>query len=335
MKKFYYFKEFIAAGADLGTFLPLALGLIVINKVNPTSLFLAAGILYISAGIYFRIPIPVQPLKATSALAMALGAASSTITAVCFFTAFALAMVRFLNLDKTIARLFSRPIIRGIQLGLAFILIRTGLKLIFGPAIPTGFPASAQSLDIGQAFFLLFLPQFPLTLANSVYATSETAKVYFKDQAERVTPRALVTSLGIANLFSGLIGGLPLCHGSSGITAHYRFGGKSGVCSIFAGLIFILLAFTFKIGIGNLISFIPFWLLGLSLIYIGIRHGALIRDIIFVPQELSVTLIIALYSLIFGNLAVAFGIGIIINFLRMSILKIGQKATSSINLAGQ
>jgi SulP family sulfate permease len=183
------------------------------------------------------------------------------------------------------------------------------------------FSGNTGFLNLNQAFFLLFLPQLPLTLANSIYATADTSKIYFKDKANRVTPKALLVSLGIANLFSGLIGGIPLCHGSSGVTAHYRFGARSGLCGIYAGLIFIMLSFAFRFGAGGLVNFIPFWILGLSLMYIGIRHAALIKDIVSIPQECMVTVIIGLYSFVSGNLALAFCIGIIVNFAASLMVK--------------
>lgn len=315
-----FITEFTGALGDLGTFLPLAFGLILINKVNPLSLFLAAGVLYIAAGVYFRIPMPVQPLKATSALAIAVGASASTLSFVCFFMGVTLFIIRFSNLDRLITPLFSRPVIRGIQLGLAVILIKTGLKLIFGFPSYNVFSGSSSSLNLSQAFLILFLPQLPLTLANSIYATADTAKAYFKDKADRATPAALLVSLGIANLFSGLIGGIPLCHGSSGLTAHYRFGARCGLSGIFAGAIFIMLALVFGLGAGAPIKFIPFWILGLSLIYIGIRHAALIKDILSIPREFMVAVIIGLYSLVTGNLALAFCIGIAVNFAASSMV---------------
>lgn len=54
-------KEVAGSFGDLATFLPLAVGLITVNGMNPTSLFLSAGVMYIAAGLYFRLPIPVQP----------------------------------------------------------------------------------------------------------------------------------------------------------------------------------------------------------------------------------------------------------------------------------
>jgi SulP family sulfate permease len=64
--------EISGSFGDLAIFLPLAIGLVTVNGVNATSLFLSAGLLYIVAGLYYGIPIPVQPLKATSAIAIVL-----------------------------------------------------------------------------------------------------------------------------------------------------------------------------------------------------------------------------------------------------------------------
>lgn len=320
------FLELIGSLGDLGTFIPIACGLIIINKVSGASLFLAAGLLYITAGVYFKIPMPVQPLKATSALAIAIGASASTIAFVCFFMAAALFGITFFNLDRLIARLFTRPIIRGIQLGLAFILIKSGFALVLGGSSGSS-SLSADSLNIYQAFFLLFLPQLPLTLANSIYATCDTAQIYFKDKANKVTPKALFMSLGIANLVSGCIGGIPLCHGSGGLTAHYRLGARKGLCGVCIGSAFLLTALAFSLGAGIAIRAIPFWLLGISLIYIGIRHGALIGDIIRFPRECSVAVIIGLFSLIFNNLAAAFSIGIAVNFLLENSLSLRERMT--------
>lgn len=328
--KIKYFKRFLmeltGSLGDLGTFLPIACGLIMINKVNGASLFLAAGLLYIAAGVYFKIPMPVQPLKATSALAIAIGASASTITFVCFFMAAALFGITFLDLDRLIARLFTRPIIRGIQLGLAFILIKSGFMLILSGSIGPSFLA-ANSLNLYQAFFLLFLPQLPLTLANSIYATRDTAQIYFKDKADKATPKALFMSLGIANLVSGCIGGIPLCHGSSGLTAHYRLGARRGLCGVYIGSAFLLTALAFSLGAVIAIRAIPFWLLGISLIYIGIRHGALIGDIIRFPRECSIAVIIGLFSFIFNNLAAAFSLGIAVNFLLENSLSLKERTT--------
>ena len=73
--------ELSGALGDLGTLLPLAIGLIVINGLNPTTLLLVVGLAYIGSGVYYRIPMPVQPLKALSAIAIALALRPAVISA--------------------------------------------------------------------------------------------------------------------------------------------------------------------------------------------------------------------------------------------------------------
>lgn len=74
------------------------------------------------------------------------------------------------------------------------------------------------------AFLLLVVPQLPLTLGNAVVATAATARDYYGPRASRATIRALSTSISAFDLFAALVGGFPVCHGSGGVTSHYRFG---------------------------------------------------------------------------------------------------------------
>jgi len=63
--------ELAGSLGDLGTLLPIVVGMILINKLSPTTVFLAFGLFYLMTGYYFRLPIPVQPLKAVGAIAIA------------------------------------------------------------------------------------------------------------------------------------------------------------------------------------------------------------------------------------------------------------------------
>ena len=69
------------AGAfgDIGVLFPIAIALISLNKVNPTAVFLAAGVTYVLAGRYFQIPMAVQPFKAVAAIALAMALPPSSI----------------------------------------------------------------------------------------------------------------------------------------------------------------------------------------------------------------------------------------------------------------
>jgi SulP family sulfate permease len=73
--------EFAGSLGDLGTLLPLAIGMIMINGLNPSGLFLAVGIFYILSGLYYGITVPVQPMKVIGAYAIAMGLSASQVAA--------------------------------------------------------------------------------------------------------------------------------------------------------------------------------------------------------------------------------------------------------------
>ena len=329
-------KEVTGSIGDLSTFLPLAIGLTVVNGVNATSLFLSAGLLYIATGLYYGLPVPVQPLKATSAIAIAMAVPPETIAATALFIGILLLAVSLLSFQGLFSMLFPRPIVRGIQLGLSVLLVKAGLKAILQPGpwhagvgnLPA--PDSLQALsslatgwippEWGVPYhadlytvIVLLLPQVPLTFANSMAATTDAARSYFGERAERVTLRSLATSLGLANFAAGLIGGMPMCHGSGGLTAHYRFGAKTGGANLIIGTLFVTLALFFGKSIPALFSLLPASALGVALVYVGVQHARLVRDVAEIPRELAVALGIGIMTLATGNLAVAFSVGIVLN----------------------
>ncbi len=57
-------QELDGALGDLGILLPLMVALILINGLNATSVLILVGLFYIGYGLYYRVPTPVQPLKA-------------------------------------------------------------------------------------------------------------------------------------------------------------------------------------------------------------------------------------------------------------------------------
>ena len=125
---------------------------------------------------------------------------------------------------------------------------------------------------------LLVVPQFALTFGNSIVATEDTARILYGKQAQRVTVRALTMSIGILNLVSAAIQGAPLCHGSGGITAHYRFGARTPKSSYVIGGVCILLALCGSAAVG-LLHLIPLSILGVFLVYVGVQHAAYVRDL--------------------------------------------------------
>jgi sulfate permease, SulP family len=131
-------------------------------------------------------------------------------------------------------------------------------------------PSSSGGVHLGMIAALVF-PQLALTLGNSVIATRDVARRYFGARAERVTIRRLLQSIGVGNLLTSAVGGLPYCHGSGGLTAHVKGGATRWTSNVVVGA--TLLAFAAVEALGGKVSLdYPRPLLGSMLITIGVFH---------------------------------------------------------------
>ena len=165
-----------------------------------------------------------------------------------------------------------------------------------------------------MALVVLVIPQLPLTLGNAVVGMSDTAKTYFQDGASRVSPKALTTSMGLANIIAGLLGAMPMCHGSGGLTAHYKLGARTGAANLMIGGLLLLLGILFGNTALSFLSLIPLPVLGVLLAIVGIYHSFLIRDL-KAKKQLAVAVTVTVVTLTLGNLAYGFGAGILFHYM--------------------
>lgn len=124
--------EFAGSLGDLGTILPLAVGMIMINGLHPTGVFLGIALFYIASGLYFRVTCPVEPMKVISAYALATGVSVAQIQASCLWLFLILAFLGATNLISTIGKIVRTPVVRGVQLSTGLLLITQGIKLMTG-----------------------------------------------------------------------------------------------------------------------------------------------------------------------------------------------------------
>jgi hypothetical protein len=66
----YDLRELNGAFGDLGTLIPFVLGYITVNRLDPAGVFTTFGVLMVAVGLWFRTPMPVQPMKAIAAVAV-------------------------------------------------------------------------------------------------------------------------------------------------------------------------------------------------------------------------------------------------------------------------
>ncbi len=124
--------ELAGSLGDLGTLLPLAIGMILINGLDPVGLFFAIGLYYIIAGLYFGVTVPIQPMKVIGAYAIATGLPSSQIIASGFTIAAVLLIIGGTRAVDLLGRYTPRAVVRGVQLSTGALLMSQGVKLIIG-----------------------------------------------------------------------------------------------------------------------------------------------------------------------------------------------------------
>lgn len=128
----YDLRELAAAFGDLGTLVPFVVGYVTVTGLDPVGIFVAFGVSLVGAGLYYRTPMPVQPMKAIATAAInhpatvtagALGAAS-------LFTAALWLVMGLTGAVTWLARITSRPVLHGIVLGLGLAFMLEGVRLM-------------------------------------------------------------------------------------------------------------------------------------------------------------------------------------------------------------
>lgn len=357
--------ELAGAIADLGVLVPIAVALIVQNGLSASAVLLPAGLLYVAAGLYYRLPVPVQPLKAFGAIAIAQGLGANEIAAGALLMGGVFVALGASGWLDRVARIFPHPIIRGVQLtvGLLFcklawtlttappaaftdhveptwwlatgtlVVILAGLLMhrravalvlfvltilamalaYHGPLQLGPSPLPLPELSMGafaSAAVALVLPQLPLTFANSCLATADAAKTYFGAAAARVQPGRLALSLGAANLLAGSIGGMPVCHGAGGMTAHYGFGARTGGTPVILGATLLLLALVIGASLPTLLASFPLPILAGLLAIAGLLHIALLKDL-REPAHWALAIAVGVTGLL-ANLAIALAVALLV-----------------------
>ncbi|NLO97274.1 MAG: sulfate transporter, partial [Peptococcaceae bacterium] len=134
--------EWAGAFGDLGTLIPFIIGYITILKLDPLGVLFMFGILMIFSGFYYKTPIPVQPMKAIGGAAITQAAVTpGMVWGAGIFTGLFWLILSLTGKLHYISRIASKPVIRGIVLGLGLLFIMVGTKMM-----KTDFLAAAIAL---------------------------------------------------------------------------------------------------------------------------------------------------------------------------------------------
>jgi len=121
--------EFSGAFADLGTFLPLIVGMFAVQQLDPTGVLLGFGLFALATAVIYRRPVPVQPMKAVAALVIAGGLGAPGVAATGLLLGVVLCLFAAGGLVGRLGRLIPDTVMMGIQLGVGLYLAWAGLRL--------------------------------------------------------------------------------------------------------------------------------------------------------------------------------------------------------------
>jgi SulP family sulfate permease len=178
--------------------------------------------------------------------------------------------------------------------------------------------------DFWTAFIMLILPQIPLTIGNACVGTADTCCALFPQSRllAKSTAGKFALTMGIANFPAGFFGAVPMCHGTGGLAAHYRFGARTGGAPVMIGAIFVIMALAFGEFGFALLAMIPNSVLGVLLVFAGLELCPLVRSLKS-NEEYFVAILITGIALAVPNMGWAFGIGIAVDlFIRKLRIKI-------------
>lgn len=124
--------EWAGAFGDLGTLIPFIVGYITIGKMDPLGILFVFGILLIASGLYYKTPLPVQPMKAIggAAILQAGMVTPGMIWGAGLFTGLFWLSMGLTGAMNLVARWTARPVIFGITFGLGFSFIMEGLRMM-------------------------------------------------------------------------------------------------------------------------------------------------------------------------------------------------------------
>lgn len=123
-------REFAGSLGDFGPLNPFILGYIAILGVDPTGIFLAMGLTNIILGLVYRLPLPVEAKKAIGVAALSEKWKPSQIYLSGVLTGAAWIVLGFSGFVRRLAGKTPLIVVRGIQLGLALILLKEAVAFM-------------------------------------------------------------------------------------------------------------------------------------------------------------------------------------------------------------
>lgn len=120
--------ELAGSFGDIGTDLPLLIGMIAAAGLDAASVFTVFGLLQIVTGLLYGLPMPMQPLKAMAVLVISQKIAGPTLYGAGLAIGAVMLALSLSSALEWLARAIPRCVVRGVQVGLGLSLATLALK---------------------------------------------------------------------------------------------------------------------------------------------------------------------------------------------------------------
>ena len=181
-KNLYNKMEWAGAFGDIGTLIPFVVADITIVKVDPLGLLFMFGISLLVAGFYYRTPIPIQPMKAIGAAAIAGGISPAALFGSGLTTGIFWFLAGVTGAIRPIAKLATKPVVRGIMLGLGLSFMVDGINRMKTAPVLAGIALVVTYLLLTNpkvpAMFMLLIIGIGSAVIMNPQLLSELAKIH-------------------------------------------------------------------------------------------------------------------------------------------------------------
>ncbi len=181
-KNLYNRMEWAGAFGDVGTLIPFVVAYITIVKMPPLGLLFMFGITLLASGLYYRTPIPIQPMKAIGAAAIAGGISPAALYGSGLTTGLFWLFAGVTGIIRPITKLATKPVVRGIMLGLGLTFMVDGVHRMTTSPVLAGIALVVTYLlltnpKVPAMFILLIIGVVSAVIINP-QILSELAKLH-------------------------------------------------------------------------------------------------------------------------------------------------------------
>jgi len=181
-KNLYNKMEWAGAFGDVGTLIPFVVAYITIVKIDPLGLLFMFGAMLMASGFYYRTPLPIQPMKAIGAAAIAGGITPAALFGSGLTTGLFWLLAGVTGVLRPISKLATKPVVRGIMLGLGLSFMVDGVHRMATSPFLAGFALVVTYLLLTNpkvpAMFMLLIIGIVGAVVINPQLLSELSKIH-------------------------------------------------------------------------------------------------------------------------------------------------------------